>query len=121
MAIRLTALTPAQVTEVIDLALCKEAAEDRGQKISQGDPRSNGAADPDLRKLVRVIDLLSPTAKDELMSLMWLGMGTIDDDENSWTRLLHAVQEDPFEDVPGQLALMPRLPEFLHLGLDKVR
>jgi len=54
------------------------------------------------------------------MTLVWLGMGTIDDDQSSWAELLHVAQEEQINDVPERLALMARLHEYLHRGVDKV-
>jgi cobalamin biosynthesis Co2+ chelatase CbiK len=116
MSIHLASLTHAQVREVIDLALRKETkAGDKHPIGSLDDP-----ANSDLHQLVDVIDRLRPSGQNELMTLVWLGMGTIDDDEIAWTNLLHVLENEPFENVPVQLATMPRLHEYLHRGLGKV-
>ena len=120
MGIHLTALTPAQVTEVIDLAKSKAAKVARKKIKKPEDLLLNNIKIPELQQLVTVIDRLHPTAKSELMTLVWLGMGTIDDDQISWDELLHAAQDIRMNDVPEQLALMARLHEYLHRGLDKV-
>ena len=120
MAIRLTALSRAQVKEVISLAESKAAKVTLEKINNPADQSNDGAADSALQKLVTVIDRLPLTAKNELMTLMWLGMGTIDADQSSWTELLQSAQEEQINDVPERLALMPRLHEFLHRGLENV-
>ena len=120
MGIRLNALTPAQAKEVIQLAESKATKETLG-KISKPEDASVGAAtDSVLQELVTVIDRLPSPAKTELMTLAWLGMGTIDPDQISWSQLINAAQEEQITDVPERLALMPRLHEYLHRGLEKV-
>jgi len=119
MAIRLTALSRAQVKEVISLAESKAAKVTLEKINNPADQSNDGAADSALQKLVTAIDRLPLTAKNELMTLMWLGMGTIDADQSSWTELLQSAQEEQINDVPERLALMPRLHEFLHRGLEK--
>jgi len=120
MAIRLNSLTPAQVREVIELARRKAANSDPVQNASPGMPSVSNAEPPELQQLVTVIDQLPSPAKNELMTLAWLGMGTIDPDHSSWAELLQATQEEQINDVPERLALMPRLHEYLHRGLEKV-
>jgi len=120
MAIRLIALHRSQVKEVISLAETN-AAKVTWERVSKLAHLSiDDGADSTLQKLVNVIDRLPQNAKSELMTLMWLGMGTIDPDQTSWTELLQAAQEEPINDVPERLALMPRLHEFLHRGMEKV-
>jgi len=84
------------------------------------DASTDGHPDSELQHLVTVIDRLPVPAKSELMMLMWLGMGTIDNDQRSWAELLRAAQEEQINDVPERIALMPHLHEFLHRGLEKV-
>jgi len=47
-------------------------------------------------------------------------MGAINPDQGSWSNFIHAAQEELIKDVPEQPALMPRLQEYLHRGLEKV-
>jgi hypothetical protein len=120
MGIRLTALTPAQVAEVIAHAEGMAAKVD-GRKVTKPDELLNADSPlSGLQELVAVIDQLPPHAKTELMSLVWLGMGTIEDDPMSWAALLNAAQEEQVNDVPEELALMANLHEYLQRGLDKV-
>ena len=117
MGIHLAALTTSQVAEVLDLAKNKASKVDQ-KKID--DLLNTDPPVPELQQLVTVIDQLPPPAKSELRTLVWLGMGTIDDDQSSWAELLHAAQEEQINDVPERLALMARLHEYLHRGVDKV-
>jgi hypothetical protein len=119
MLIRLTALSRVQVQEVIKLAEFKAAKVTLEKIAKPGDLSPTAAADSALQKLVTVIDKLPPTAKRELMTLMWLGMGTIDADQSSWAELLQAAHDEQINDIPERLALIPRLHEFLHRGLEK--
>jgi hypothetical protein len=120
MAIRLTALSRAQIKEVISLAESKAAKVALEKLTKRDDPPIAGDADSALQKLAAVIDRLPQTAQSELMRLVWLGMGTIDADQTSWAELLQAAQEEQINDVPERLALMPFLHEDLHRGLEKV-
>jgi hypothetical protein len=120
MTIRLTTLSCAQVKEVITLAEAKAAKVTLARITKPGDLLMNGATDLDLQRLVRVIDRLPLPAKNELMTLMWLGMGTIDADQSSWAELLQVAHEEQMNDVPERLALMPHLHEYLHRGLEQV-
>lgn len=120
MTIRLTALSRAQVKEVIKLAELKAALVTLEKITRPEDLTTHGAADSAIQQLVHVIDHLPPPARSELITLAWLGMGTIDNDPGSWAGLLHAAQEERINDVPERLALMPHLHEHLHRGLERV-
>ncbi len=120
MGIYLAALTPAQVTEVLAQAECIASKVDQKMFTKPDDLLNVDTPLPELQELVTVIDQLPQPAKTELMSLVWLGMGTIEDDPMSWAALLHAAQEQQINDIPEELALLPRLHEYLHRGLDKV-
>ena len=119
MAIQLSALTTAQVHEVIELARRKEARNGNRRNTSPVDVYTE-AASPELRHLVMVINQLPSPAKNELLTLAWLGMGTIDPDQSSWSELMQAAQDDQINDVPERLALMPRLHEFLYRGMENI-
>jgi len=119
MPIHLDTLTPSQVKEIIDLALRNANEEDRRHIVQRRGISADDTAHAP-QHLVKAIDRLSPAAQHELMSLMWLGMGTIDADEGAWVDLLHIVEDEPFENVPVQLATTPSLHEYLHRGLGKV-
>jgi len=120
MAIRLTSLNRTQVKKVIQLAESKAEKVTLENITRPDDPSIDGTADPELQQLVTEIDRLPLPAKNELMTLMWLGMGTIDNDQESWAELLHAAQEERINDVPERLALMPHLHEYLHRGLERI-
>ena len=114
MAIQLTTLTSAQIAEVIQLARCKAS------KVDLGNLLARDGHIPELQRLVTAIDLLPSKAKSELMTLVWLGMGMIENDPEAWKELLEVAQTDRTNDVPERLALMAELHEYLHSGLAKV-
>lgn len=120
MAIRLKALSRVQVKEVINLAEAKAAKATLARITKPRELLVTGDIDVEFQRLVAVIDRLPLPAKNELMTLMWLGMGTIDADQSSWAELLQAAHEEQINDIPERLALMPRLHEYLHRGLEKV-
>jgi hypothetical protein len=120
MTIHLNTLTTDQVCEVLELAERKASKADWERITKPGNLLAPDGPAPELQQLVTAIDRLPPSAKDELMTLVWLGMGTIDDDPRSWTDLLHAAHEGQINDIPEELALLPNLTECLHRGLERV-
>ena len=120
MPIHLHALTPDQVCAVMALAERKSAKADWERIAKPGYLLMPDGPAPELQDLVNAIDQLPPSAKEELMTLVWLGMGTIDDDPCSWAELLHAAHEAQNNDIPEELALLPSLHECLHRGLERV-
>jgi len=120
MAIHLTTLTPAQIREVLELAKSQASLVDRSRIDRLEDLLARDVPTPELQRLVTAIDSLPATAKSELLTLVWLGMGMIDNDPGSWAELLQVAQKDRINDVPERLALMAGLHEYLHCGLERV-
>jgi len=120
MAIHLTTLTLAQIHSFLALADRVASKVDGQGGTTTKDLLMNEDIGEDLQALVAAIDKLSAPAKNELMTLIWLGMGTIGEEQSSWAELLHAVQEVPINDIPEEIAMLPNLAEYLHRGLEKV-
>lgn len=120
MPIKLTALTVAQVEEVIRLY---EIGAAKPGRYTGGDlmviPEKH-EEDLERAHLESVIDLLPNDAKCELMALMRLGQGTVGKEYSLWNELLQDAHEELDKDIPLQLSLKGNLSEYLHRGLEMI-
>ena len=113
----MTALTIAQIEEVIRLAEIRTAKDAQAGAEKPGDPSKDHNLELARHHLVTAIEKLSTSAQVELMAFLWLGQGIIGDDLNRWSELVGDAQEELDNDIPEQLASKVKLHEYLGIGL----
>jgi len=101
----LASLSLAQINEVTRLAGIKADKGALGKYWEHCDHPTKHSHYEVWQQLVNVIDHFSPTAKTELMALMWVGQGRIGGDLSRWAELLKAADRE----LPGRSPKIPHL------------
>jgi len=116
----LASLSLAQINEVTRLAGIKADKGALGKYWEHCDHPTKHSHYEVWQQLVNVIDHFSPTAKTELMALMWVGQGRIGGDLSRWAELLKAADRELGKDLSLQLSMRASLHENLRRGLEKI-